>query len=131
MPVTITTNVNCSVNKNLFELLYLSKKFVLNFPYHWHRYANYMECGTVFIPWVAAWARWLLHLLKVARSNSDCGWAAPIYAMHEGSGGTAREGGAECDQSIGSTVSDAIVCSWLWSTAARSSPLGYFSNYCK
>ena len=30
----------------------------------------------------------------------------------------------ECDQSIGSTVSDAIVRSWLWSTATRSSLLG-------
>ena len=30
------------------------------------------------------------------------------------------------DQSIESTVSDAIVHSWLWSTASRSSPLGYF-----
>ena len=44
--------------------------------------------------------------------------------------GTAHVGGG-CDQSIGSTVSDAIVRSWLWSTATRSSPLGYFSNYCK
>ena len=43
------------------------------------------------------------------------------------SGGTAHEGGG-CDQSIGSTVSDAIVCSWLWLTATRSSPLGYFSR---
>ena len=41
-------------------------------------------------------------------------------------GGTAHEGGG-CDQSIGSTVSDAIVRSWLWSTATMSSPLGYFS----
>ena len=31
-------------------------------------------------------------------------------------------------QSIGSTVSDAIVSSWLWSTATRSCPLGYFSS---
>ena len=46
------------------------------------------------------------------------------------SGGTAYEGGG-CDQSIGYTVSDAIVRSWLWSTATRSSQLGYFSNYCK
>ena len=46
------------------------------------------------------------------------------------SGGTAHEGGG-CDPWIGSTVSDAIVCSWLWSTATRSSQLGYFSNYCK
>ena len=28
-------------------------------------------------------------------------------------------------------VSDAIVRSWLWLTATRSSPLGYFGNYCK
>ena len=31
-------------------------------------------------------------------------------------------------QSIESTVSDAIVRIWLWSTATRSCPLGYFSN---
>ena len=46
------------------------------------------------------------------------------------SGGTAHEGGG-CDQSIGLTVSDDIVRSWLWSTVTRGSPLGYFSNYCK
>ena len=44
-----------------------------------------------------------------------------------GSGGTAHEGG-ECDQSIGSAVYDAIVRSWLWSTATRCSLLGYFSR---
>ena len=42
------------------------------------------------------------------------------------SGGTAHEGGG-CDQSIGSPISDAIVRSWLWLTATRSSPLGCFS----
>ena len=36
--------------------------------------------------------------------------------------------GGGCDQSIGSTVSDAIVRSWLWSTATRSCSLGYFSR---
>ena len=36
--------------------------------------------------------------------------------------------GGGYDQSIGSTVCDAIVHSWLWSTASRSSPLGYFSK---
>ena len=35
--------------------------------------------------------------------------------------------GRGCDQSIGFTVSDAISISWLWSTATRSSPLGYCS----
>ena len=33
-----------------------------------------------------------------------------------------------CDQSIGSIISDAIVCSWLWLTAARSYPLPYFGK---
>ena len=31
-------------------------------------------------------------------------------------------------QSIGSSVSDAIVRSWLWSTSTESSPLGFFSS---
>ena len=39
--------------------------------------------------------------------------------------GTAHEGGGY-DQSIGSTVSNAIVRSWLWSNGTRSSRLGYF-----
>ena len=43
------------------------------------------------------------------------------------SGGTAHQGGG-CDQSIGSTVSDAIVRSWLWLTATRNSPVGCFST---
>ena len=41
--------------------------------------------------------------------------------------GTVHEGGG-CEQSIGSTVSDGIVRSWLWSTATGSSPLGYCSR---
>ena len=32
-----------------------------------------------------------------------------------------------CDQSIGSNSHDAILRSWLWSTATGSSPFGYFS----
>ena len=43
------------------------------------------------------------------------------------SGGNAHVSGG-CDQSIGSTVSDVIVRSWLWSTETRNSPLGYFSK---
>ena len=44
--------------------------------------------------------------------------------------GAAHEGvpGEECDELLRFTVSDAIVRSWLCSTAARSSPLGYFSR---
>ena len=56
--------------------------------------------------------------------------AAPIYTMPEKLRGYCPWGWG-CDKSIGFTVSDAIVRSWLWSTATRSSPLGYFSNYCK
>ena len=42
--------------------------------------------------------------------------------------GTAHELGWECDQSIGSTVSDAIVRSCLWSTATRGFPLDNLSR---
>ena len=41
--------------------------------------------------------------------------------------GTAHAGGG-CDQSIESTVSHAVVRSWLWLTAISSSPLGCFST---
>ena len=67
---------------------------------------------------------------QVTRSNPGCGWAAPIYTMHEALRGYCPWGWG-CDQSIWSTVSHAIVRNWLWSTATRSFPLGYFSNYCK
>ena len=61
----------------------------------------------------------------VARSSPA--QVALIYTLHEALRGTAHEGGG-CDQSIGSTVSDAIVRSWLWLTATRSYPLGCFST---
>ena len=73
-------------------------------------------------------------MLKVARLQDRIPAVAELHRFiicTRRSGGTAHEG-VECDhQSIGSTVSDAIVRSWLWSTATRSSPLGYFSNYYK
>ena len=53
--------------------------------------------------------------------------AALIYTMHEALRGYCPWGWG-CDQSIGSAVSDAIVCSCLWSTATRSPTLGYFSR---
>ena len=56
--------------------------------------------------------------------------AALIYTMHEALRGYCPEGRG-CDQSIGSTVSDAIIRSWLWLTATRSSPLGYFGRLLK
>ena len=53
---------------------------------------------------------------KVAKSNPGCGWAAPIYKMQEALRGYCPWG-CGCDQLIGSTVFDAIVRGWLWSTA--------------
>ena len=53
--------------------------------------------------------------------------AALIYTIHEALRVTAHEGEVG-HKSIGSTVSDAIIGSWLWLTATRGSPLGYFSR---
>ena len=69
---------------------------------------------------------------KVVASHAAVARSIPaevalIYTMHEELSGTAHEGGGS-DQSIGSTVSDAIVPSWLWLTVTRSSPLGCFST---
>ena len=86
---------------------------------------HYTFSISYIVSWVAA--RGLPRMLKVARSNPGSGWAAPIYTMHEALRGTAHEDGG-CDQSIGSTVSDAIVRSWLWLTATMSFPLGCFST---
>ena len=63
----------------------------------------------------------------VAVTRSIPAEVALIYNMHEVLSGYCPMLGA-CDQSIGSTVSDAIVRSWLWSTATRSTPLGCFST---
>ena len=55
---------------------------------------------------------------------------APIYTMHE-------ELRGYCTWGWGVRIVNwiyhpwAIVRSWLWSTATRSTPLGYFSYYCK
>ena len=77
---------------------------------------------------VATWARWLPHMLNELQDRFPAE-AAPIYTMH------AREGKGElpmrvvgANHSIGSTVSDAIVRGWLWLTATRIYPLGYFSR---
>ena len=69
---------------------------------------------------------------KVVASHAAVARSIPaevalIYICTRRSGSTAHEGGGQ-DQSIESTVSDAIVRSWLWLTATRSSPLGCFST---
>ena len=69
-------------------------------------------------------------MLKVARLQDRIPAVAELHRFilcTRSLGGTVREGGG-CDQSIGSTVSDAIVRSWLWSPATRSPTLGYFSK---
>ena len=65
---------------------------------------------------------------EVARSNPGSAETAQIYTMHEALREYTAHKGGGCDQSIGFTVSDAIVRSWLWCTATRSSLLGCFSR---
>ena len=94
------------------------------------------------LPWLARLGRGCLGVVLVWLPHMQGGWLAcwrlqdRIPAVAEPhrfilctrrSGGTAHDGGG-CDQSIGSTVSEVIVRSWLWSTATRSSPLGYSSR---
>ena len=69
-------------------------------------------------------------MLKVARLQDRIMTVAELHRFilcTRGSRGTVHEDGG-CDQSIGSTVSDAIVRSWLWLTATSSSTLGNFSR---
>ena len=93
---------------------------------------------TIFfcIPWVAAQVvRWSGTPVDERSSpgwcNKSCDLSAALTSCYTWSSwGTAHEGGG-CDQSIGSTVSDEIIHSWVFSTATRNSPLDFFSNYCK
>ena len=83
-----------------------------------------MQFGAFGVPWSTLSGR----ISKVVASHAEVARSVPaevalIYTMHEALRGTAHEGG-DCVQSIGSTVSDAIVRSWLWLTATRSSALG-------
>ena len=87
-----------------------------------------------FIPWVAAQAVRLSGIPNVARSRlSQCSKSCDLQPSPHCSVQYVELGvlpcvGWGCDQSFGSTVFDAIVRSWLWLTATRSSPLGYFSK---
>ena len=60
-------------------------------------------------------------MLKVARLQDLIPAVAELHRITRctrRSEVTAHEGGG-CDESMGSTVSDAIVRSWLWSTTTR------------
>ena len=60
-------------------------------------------------------------MLKVAGSIPGRAWLHRFILCTKSLRTTAHESW-RCDQSIGSTVIDAIVRSWLWSTATRSYP---------
>ena len=70
---------------------------------------------------------------KVVASHAVVARSCPaevglIYTMHVALRGHCPRGWG-CDHSIGSTVFDAIVRSWLLLTATMSSPLGCFSTF--
>ena len=74
-------------------------------------------------------------IVKVADSHAEVAKSIPaeaelIYTMHEALRGTAHKGGG-CEQSIESTVSDAIVRSWLSRLQLRVSHWVTSVDYCK
>ena len=101
-----------------------------------HRHSSIAQCYLhTFIPWVAAQAVRSSGIPKVARSRlTQCSKSCDLQPSPHCSvqyvelRGYCPVYGEGCDQSIGSTVSDAIVRSWLWLTATKSSPFGYFSK---
>ena len=137
----------CKIKKNTF-CLFFKQGFIFKKWVGWAKFKNSgfsQPCYSMMLAHEWSLVTWCWHTLsghigkvvasnaevcKVARSNPGCGWAAPIYTMHE-----ALRGHCPCrwgvggNQSIGSTVSDTIVCNWLWLTATRSSPLGYFRRF--
>ena len=60
--------------------------------------------------------------------GSSAGRAAQICTMQVGLNRYCSVKGESNGQSIGPPVSDAIVRSWLWSTATGSCPSDYFSS---
>ena len=74
-----------------------------------------------------------LKFVKKKMNSLDSTLSTPRPGAVEGLGNSlSREGvlGVMANQSIGCTVSDAIIRSWQWSTTTtyRSLPLGYFSR---
>ena len=77
-------------------------------------------------------ARWLPRMLKVARVQNRFPAVAELHQFMlrtRCSGGSAHEGEGTTSQL--DLLSDAIVRSWLWSTATRSFQLGYFGRLLK
>ena len=122
LPKLQTHSFNSFPNSSIF-----SSHFWLLGPYA--NINNQLSCYIFTLPWVAAQeVRWPgipegeCSRLGCCSMSCDLSDAFTLYNTWS-SGGTAHEGGG-CDQSNGSTVSDAIVSSWLWSTATKSYPLG-------
>ena len=82
------------------------------------------------IPWVSALVWWLPRMLKLQDRFPVKLRLHRFILCTRRSGGTAHESRG-CHQEIGSTVSDAIVHSWLWSTATMSSHWATSEDYCK
>ena len=64
---------------------------------------------------------------QVVASHAAVARSSPLYYARGAQGVVLMRVGG-CNQSIGSTVSDAIIRSWLWLTATRSSQLWCFST---
>ena len=103
LTVLLSTFIPFFLSSSPLSLIVLFQSWL--YPEWPHRQGGCLTCcGCTF---ESSWVHWFI-----------------LYSRR--SEGTAHEGGG-CDQSIGSTVSDAIVRSWLWLTATRGSPLGCFS----
>ena len=118
--------MQCTAQRMYWVLL------ILNCMYNISTFRRWARLNSKTPLWVAAQEmRWSGIPMDACSSSGCCSKSCDLLAAFTpcntwSSVAPALEGGG-CDQSIGSTVSDAILRSWLCLTATRSSPLGYFS----
>ena len=96
-----------------------------------HKQINYTLSGLLYPEWQHRQCFGLAFRRSHVRGSEcskSCGLQPALHCAIRGAQGILPCVGLECDQSILSTVSDAIVRSWLWSAATRSSPLGCFTK---
>ena len=104
----------------------------------WHfNSPNHQDMGLPFqfpTPWVTGiytpiypeWPHRQVLASHVAGCRIDSRLRLHWFILYTKALRDATSGCGGCDQSIGSTISDSIVRSLLWSTTTRSSPLGCF-----